>query len=344
MVRIKKCFCCFLFVVTLVCGLLFLYANQLTLKSAKTSNVVLSNWRTDSDVVIRSKTEKEVWMDEMEKRYSKLSKNIEDVCHKYNKSNATYVNGKRYLVDTYFKWAYCPMGKVGTSTWADHFKKMMTAKERPDRFNETFAKDKWRITQLKPFFEIPDSLKERNNINEETTTKKAFIEFLKDNSLFTFSFIRHPFERIVSAYKDKILYTPHKSWDGLDTHISFPDFIELVIKQHTETMDVNGHWNLLSKNCEHCSIPYDVIGRMETFDEDVEYIILKNGWEHILPLEDIKKVKINTTSRKSNSDKKGESLTYFSKLKKAQIQELYEIYKIDFEMFEYDASDYLLLP
>ena len=58
---------------------------------------------------------------------------------------------------------------------------------------------------------------------------------------------------------------------------------------------------------------------METFDDDVEYIFLRNGWENILPLEDIKKVKIHA-SRESNSDKKSESLAYFSKLRKAQIQ------------------------
>ena len=114
MIKVKKYFCCFLFLVTLVCVLLFLYANRLTLKGTNISNVNLSNWIPGSNGINYDKTEKEIWMNKMEKRYSKLSKNIEDVCHKYNKSDETYVNGKRSLVDTYFKWAYCPMGKVGT--------------------------------------------------------------------------------------------------------------------------------------------------------------------------------------------------------------------------------------
>ena len=225
----------------------------------------------------------------------------------------------------------------------------MKAKERPDRFNQRFAKKNWRTKQLQEFFKVPSSLKEGDNTNKETITKKAFVDFLTENSLFVFSFVRHPFERLVSAYKDKVLRGGCKKMYGaereyFDRHKSFPDFIRFVSKQHKNNSVVNGHWNLLSQNCQHCSIPYNVVGKLETFDEDVNYIILKNGLEHILPVENAKKVKLNTTSRKSKTNKKKESLTYFSKLTKEQIKELYQIYKIDFEMFGYEASDYLLLP
>ena len=85
-----------------------------------------------------------------------------------------------------------------------------------------------------------------------------------------------------------------------------------------ENEHADGHWNQYSKGCLDCDIQYDVIGRMETFEEDVKYIILKNGWEHILPIESITKVhmnKGNTAGIKENDDKKKECLRYFSKLK-----------------------------
>ena len=38
---------------------------------------------------------------------------------------------------------------------------------------------------------------------------------------------------------------------------------------------INFHWKRFSDKCQHCAVPYDVIGRMETFDEDLEYIVFK---------------------------------------------------------------------
>ena len=78
---------------------------------------------------------------------------------------------------------------------------------------------------------------------------------------------------------------------------SFPDFINLVLKQHYEN-NINPHWKRFSDKCQHCAIPYDVIGRMETFDEDLKYIVLKLGLENILPIKTI------TTLRKNISDRK----------------------------------------
>ena len=68
--------------------------------------------------------------------------------------------------------------------------------------------------------------------------------------------------------------------------------------------------------------------------------------ENLLPIETI------TTLRKNRSDSKKslkhedttkKSLEYFSELGKSQIEELYNIYQIDFEIFGYDVSDYLNL-
>ena len=127
---------------------------------------------------------------------------------------------------------------------------------------------------------------------------------------------------------------------------SFSDFVDFVITQHHENygQGVNAHWKAISQKCHHCAIPYNIIGRMETFDEDLSYIILKLGLENILPIKNVST--LSNTNRdseqhKANEDKNKESLEYFSKLKRSQIEKLYQIYEIDFEMFGYSAKDYL---
>ena len=131
----------------------------------------------------------------------------------------------------------------------------------------------------------------------------------------------------------------------LEDIISFSDFVDFVIHEN-ERQDVDAHWKPISQKCHHCAIPYDVIGRMETFDEDLKYIVLKLGLENILPIKNIKTLWKNRSDRKKYEnvkDRTKKSLEYFSELEKSQVKELYDIYQIDFEMFGYDASDYLNL-
>ena len=73
---------------------------------------------------------------------------------------------------------------------------------------------------------------------------------------------------------------------------------------------------------------------METFKEDVQYIIMKNNLKDILP----PNIHPNNSSKKdTNSD----TLEKFSQLNTTQIKKLYELYKLDFELFGYDIDTFL---
>ena len=127
---------------------------------------------------------------------------------------------------------------------------------------------------------------------------------------------------------------------------SFPEFMNLVLKQHYENKFINPHWKRFSDKCQYCVIPYDVIGRMETFDEDLKYKVLKLGLENILPIRTITTLQENRSDHKKHKkikDRTKKSLEYYSELEKSQIKELYNIHQIDFEMFGYDTIDYLTL-
>ena len=100
----------------------------------------------------------------------------------------------------------------------------------------------------------------------------------------------------------------------------FPSFVDLVLSEYAKSNNfklrtINVHWAPMNMKYQYCDVTYDVIGRMETFVDFLKYIMIKNKLEH--------------------------TLKYFSKLRKSQIRSLYKMYRMDFELFGYNAEEYL---
>ena len=190
------------------------------------------------------------------------------------------------------------------------------------------------------------------NISSITEPKNGLVapddwnEYLKMNKMLSFSFVRHPFERLVSAYKDKVLSNEGEFFRGsilpsvanewYQNNHSFPSFVEFILNGYKNRTVSNVHWNPYSGNCNYCSIHFDVIGRMETFNEDVKYIFLKNNIEKDLSI-------TQTTANKNSAKSKTATTTeeYFKQLSKGKIKDLYQFYRMDFELFGYDIKPYL---
>ena len=351
--------------------LIFTPKETIAEKHHETKNINDSNWKVALDNSKRLDPELARWMTEMEKKYSQRAEVIKATCQKYNMldkdefNNVMLQDENHYyhhlMFDTYFKWGYCAVPKVGSSTMTLHFQTLMTTKERPNRFQGNFHWN-WRVDKMPKFFKVPDTLSQQSwttKDNDKFILKKTLTDFVEENDYLLFTFVRHPFERLFSAYKDKVLNgnklgssmgAPYWLW--FQHHKSFNEFIDLVLKEHhfEEPIHkkgwINPHWTTTWKRCQHCTVSYDVIGRLETFDDDLKYIILKLGLSNILPIKKVTTLRENSSDRKRHKkapDKTKESLKYFSMLKKSKINELYQIFKIDFEMFGYDANEYLSL-
>ena len=94
--------------------------------------------------------------------------------------------------------------------------------------------------------------------------------------LFTFVFIRHPLQRLVSAYNDKFSENKNRNFiNSLKNNvnpsrlpndkISFEEFLNFVIFEVSSNSMSEGsfHWWPYSKLCHMCQIDYSYIGTLE---------------------------------------------------------------------------------
>lgn len=113
-------------------------------------------------------------------------------------------------------------------------------------------------------------------------TKQA-AEILSDPSFFKFSFVRNPYSRLYSAWKDKVrLVQP--GYEGVAKRIAhqcgreentvsveFSDFIKFIGNENPRTCDhktCDPHWSLQCSMLLTSAIPYNLIGRFENFSDD----------------------------------------------------------------------------
>ena len=140
-------------------------------------------------------------------------------------------------------------------------------------------------------------------------TKGQQISYLNGSvgDILSFVMVRHPLDRLVSAYYDKIIGNSQLNgnvknslftllgvgkWPNVaneidkkfgdndsSTKVTPTEFIQFVIneglKKNLYTIDE--HWRPQIANCPFCAFPYDVYARHETSDEDTAYIFLKTN-------------------------------------------------------------------
>lgn len=158
----------------------------------------------------------------------------------------------------------------------------------------------------------------------------SFRNLVDDPSFFKFCIVRNPYDRLLSAYLDKVVGNTPQRHElilqlGKSTHqnyqIGFEEFVELVAEQPISMMD--RHWRVQYYQTLQESMKYDLIGRVETLVDDIKKIADAIGRDI---LEYYDGIAINTTG----SSKKSEQY-YNQELK----DKVYNKYRIDFECFGY---------
>ena len=106
-------------------------------------------------------------------------------------------------------------------------------------------------------------------------------------------------------------------------------------------------------NCNYCKIHYDMIGRVETFEKDLQYIsTTTNNYKLYLSTTNNVKLQVHpsvifldsksTYQSKTTTEEK--TIRYFSTLNSTQLNYLYHLYQMDFEIFGYSVYPFVLNP
>ncbi|KAL7286136.1 hypothetical protein TKK_0019579 [Trichogramma kaykai] len=174
------------------------------------------------------------------------------------------------------------------------------------------------------------------------------------NDSVSFLIVRHPFERLLSAYRDKLEHSlPHTFHSKLGSHIVshyrlkstksggkhgpryplFEEFVRWLLCEWKAGNELDMHWTPIVNFCTPCQVRFNVIVKFETLHEDQIYLIKHAHVGHI-----IKPEWKNPTRGVQTKDVMKQ---YFSQLSKAQIKQLYDMFRYDFVLFDYSLKEYL---
>ncbi|XP_068686815.1 carbohydrate sulfotransferase 11-like isoform X2 [Montipora foliosa] len=240
---------------------------------------------------------------------------VQDYCKRYRRNDTVIGKDLRYhLVFHSKKVIYCFVPKVASSQWK---KELCLLNED----NQTCSKGLHEA-----------DFKRLNHYHPEEALNML-------NNYFTFMFTREPFERLLSAYKNKFLKEnkifrraigrniikltrPNATKYALETGsgVTFPEFTKYVVK----TQHLDEHWSPIDQLCHPCAINYDFIGHYESLSQDASYLVKLAGIDDRVSFPPVHPS--NTTA---------ELLQYYSHIPKGRISELAQIYQSDIGMFGY---------
>lgn len=146
--------------------------------------------------------------------------------------------------------------------------------------------------------------------------------------------------RLVSAYETRLASDESNERFFVD----FPSFVKFILvkaqttkcfNQNTVGCMMSNIWRPFYANCAFCEINYDVVGKLETFEKDLLYVIIRKNMSHAVDLNQLG-MKLRASEPKENK-----TLYYFRQLTAQQRKKLKALYSIDFEMFDYDPEPFM---
>ncbi len=284
------------------------------------------------------------------RNYARLEK-LQEQCNEFGLSNGNIFNMsnselRNIIVDQEHKLFYCFTPKVACTTW----KRVLM-----------IINKKWNTT---------DTDKVPGNLVHERGQFKSFVNLTLDeqkealNYYTKFMIVRNPFERLLSAYKDKLqsykrlipffqqiaetitnntellqklVPIDPKTSSELNKKqhrfdVEFYKFIQYLLSPPTKNLynyPLNEHWRPMYQVCHPCLINYTILAKYETIKEDSDLVLNTIGVQDMeFP-----------PARPMNKKTKMELKKYFQSIPFDIALRLYDFYEIDFKLFGYDALE-----
>ncbi|CAI5464859.1 unnamed protein product [Closterium sp. Yama58-4] len=184
---------------------------------------------------------------------------------------------RHMIVDERLKAIYCYIPKVACTSWKLWFQQQR-GRTTPDDIEHVHDADASGLDQLWHAF-----------------TESEAIRVLTRPDMFRFTFVRNPFSRVASAFRNKhVAWADPKDrlqwnkrlfgWKGArllqiaperaDYNMTFSTFITLALATVSKhRADMEPHIAPQADVCDLDSVKYDYVGRFEQLEEGVEYVM-----------------------------------------------------------------------
>ncbi|XP_018353081.1 PREDICTED: carbohydrate sulfotransferase 11-like [Trachymyrmex septentrionalis] len=263
---------------------------------------------------------------ELDRRRWWVARMCETIDTKKSPTDATLTN---MIIDMEHNVSWCPIYKAASSTWMNYF-----AVLKGTLTDATIDLVRRNLTQVSDIV--------RQKFQQDADFNKTYE---KMNKTKKFLIVRHPLERLLSAYRDKLEHMQNREYyykrfgrrivlkyreSGNTTRLepTFTEFLQFIVNEKY----FDEHWVPYYRTCEPCMINYDYIIKFETLDRDQNFFIQDanlNGYlyetnypRNINPL--------GTTTRKILNE-------YIKEIPRSLLNEVYKIYENDYKLFNYSS-------
>ncbi|XP_014673688.1 PREDICTED: carbohydrate sulfotransferase 11-like [Priapulus caudatus] len=244
---------------------------------------------------------------------------------------------RRILVVESHKLLYCSVPKVGNTNWKRVLLSLLT---EAAPLTISFHTAHHSADRLRTLDSYP------------AATRRAMLR-----SFYKFVFVREPYERFLSAFRNKVLgiggadeayarlvggaiwrargnVTQTTIWSELRRHPpTFAEFIRYVVARWKRRGSLDKHWTPVADLCSVCDVGYDFVGKLETVDEDASYLLraLGVGDRVAYPSKVTSGYKVNESTTKAMRSEYGRLTT----IERDRVRELFAR---DFTLFGYDPT------
>ncbi|XP_065656106.1 carbohydrate sulfotransferase 11 isoform X5 [Hydra vulgaris] len=180
---------------------------------------------------------------------------------------------------------------------------------------------------------------------------------LRLTTYYKFLFVRHPYERLVSTFRNKFVETKYKTFKLIygkyimrkyrelknitndiryieGEGLKFEEFIKFIIDSPLEDADFwNEHWERIDRLCLPCLVQYDFVGKFESLKQDADYLLRTLDVADKVTFPEKPDVHSNENSNKLMKQ-------FFKSISKDITDKLYELFKHDFLMFNYKKPQF----
>jgi len=257
--------------------------------------------------------------------------------------NFTLSSVTQVFYDEKYKIIMCAAPKAATTNW----QKMMAVLKYDGIYDTDHFRKSNVYNQLPRFSQLALD-------HGEEEGKRLALEKLNDPGYTKFMNARHPFSRLVSAWRDKFpkdrktggeTYWFRKYGKFISTkfeqdyyekpeeyYISFPAFADYVAWIGNRAR-FDHHWKTFNYHCRPCQLRFDFITKAETSSQDSKFIINKANISHIPHIQLPEMYDSSPLHSHQPED-------YFIQVSHVTVERLHHAYREDFRLFAYSTSSF----